>query len=142
MMMLGPVQFRLVGLNPQTISIKREIPFAEHKVIGAEPIKEYTGPGSEEIKIKGKVFPYSQTGRGGISGIAALKAARDAAIPLPLVRANGGGGGWYLIEEVEEEHEMLSASAVGREIEFSAKLCSVGTPGAAVFGQILGLFGL
>lgn len=140
--MLGPVQFQLVGLNPQQLTIKREIPFAEHKVIGAEPVKEYTGPGSQEIKIKGTIFPYSSTGRGGLSGLAALKAARDAAIPLPLVRADGGGGGWYLIEEVEEEHDLLSPSAVGREIEFSAKLCSTGTPGASVFGQILGLFGL
>lgn len=142
MMMLGPVQFKLVGLNAQKLTIKREIPFAKHKVIGAEPVKEFTGPDSEEIKIKGTIFPYSQSGRGGLSGISALKAARDAAIPLPLVRADGGGGGWYLIEEVEEEHDMLSPSAIGREIEFSAKLCSVGTPGAGVFGQILGLFGL
>lgn len=141
MMMLGPVAFQLRGLNPTKISYERKIPFAEHKVIGSEPVKEFMALGSKEVEIEGTIFPFSQTGIGGLEGIAALEIARDSAIPLPLVRADGGASGWFLIEEVKSKHDTLAATGVGREVEFSAKLCSSGTPSAGSLARIFGLFG-
>jgi phage protein U len=142
LMMLGPVQFRIQGLNPQGIQTERSVPFAEHKVIGSEPVKEFMGAGNEKIKIKGTIFPFHSSGAGGLGGVAALKAARDAAIPLPFIRGGNGGGGWYLIESVDVDESSLASNSTGREISFTVSLCSVPTPGSGILGQVLRLFGV
>ena len=139
---IGPVQFRLVGLNTQEIKHSRKIPYADHKVVGAEPIKEFMGPDNAELEISGTVFPYAESGRGSLQGIAALEVARDSAMPMPVVRGDGYVFGWYVIEEVKQEHGTLSAQGIGREVKYTVKLCSVGSPGIGGIGAIFTLFGL
>jgi phage protein U len=135
---VGGVQFSNGPLNPQEIERSGKVAFGVHDVLGAAPVFEHTGFDAENMTVKASVYPLST---GGAPLLDVLGAARRAAIPLPVIRGDGVPLGWYVIEEVSQTHSMLDEGGLGREIEVTAKLRSVGTPDIAMAPQIFNLLG-
>ena len=136
--MLGPALFEIAPMALDKLTIGRKIPFASHDVLGAEPILEDMGPDNQTVTLDGKLKPDHF---GGLGELEALKLARDAATPLPLIRGDFMPLGFFLIEEVEEKHESINEFGIGREIEVEVKLRSVAAPGIGAAGAIFRLFG-
>ena len=135
--MIGPALFTIAPMNAQKHSLSRKIPFAEHAVLGAEPVLEDMGPENASMKVEGVLHPEHF---GGLGQLEALKIARDAATPLPVMRGDFMPMGFFVIENVEEKHDYLNQSGGGREITVEVTLKSVATPGIGAASSILGLF--
>lgn len=134
--MLGPVVFDL-KVNPQTLSLTTETPFAKHDVVGSAPIREFMGEGDGTFDISGVVFPHHFGGR---EGLALLETARQGHTPLPFVRGNLVPFGWVLIEKLTIEDKEIGQFGIGMEIGFSASLVKSEGPSIAMAGAILSLF--
>lgn len=137
-LMIGPALFEIAPLSLQKFSLSRKYPFASHDVMGAEPVLEDMGPENASITVEGCLKPEHF---GGLGELEALKTARDAAIPLPVVRGDFTPLGFFVIEEVEEKHETINEFGIGREIEVEVKLKSCASPGIGMAASILRLFG-
>lgn len=137
-MMLGPTRFEISPMAMQKFKMGRKIPFASHDVLGAEPVLEDMGPDNESVSIEATLKPEHF---GGLGELDLLKEARDAAVPLPLMRGDFSPMGFYVIEELEEKHDHLNELGIGREIEIEIKLKSVATPGPDLAFAILNLLG-
>lgn len=136
-LLIGPALFRIEPMSLQKLSMSRKIPFAEHAVLGAEPVLEDMGPENESVTVSGVLHPAHF---GGLPELEILKMARDGALPLPVTRGDFRPLGFFLIEEVEEKHDMIGFKGVGRVVEVEVKLKSVATPGVGMAAAILRLF--
>lgn len=135
---VGPVMFQIAPLNPQGIDMGGEVRFASHDVLGAEPQLEHTGYKSGTLEIKGVMFPETF---GGMSSLEVIRAAKAAAVPLPVIRGDFSALGWFVIESSDEKHESLNQYGIGKEITVTLKLKQVGSPGIGLVGAIFSLFG-
>jgi phage protein U len=136
-MSLGPVVFSL-KLDLQSISQKEKSSFAKHDILGSSPVYEDTGEEEGTITLKGTLMPYFL---GGLSGIAALQAARLQKVPLPLMRGDGLPMGWVLIDAIDRDDTELDANeGIGNSIDYTVSLIKVGTPGIDSAESILRIF--
>ncbi|RWM29394.1 phage tail protein [Mesorhizobium sp.] len=136
LMSLGPVVFDLVA-NLTQHENKAASAFAKHEVIGTSPIYESTGDDESPFTLKGVIHPAHF---GGMGTLATLEAARQAAVPLPLMRGDFTPLGWVLIQNVTQTNDYLDPQGIGREIEFTVELLRVGSPGVGMASSILRLF--
>lgn len=135
---LGPVVFNLTN-DLQGFSEKEASHFAKHEVIGTSPVYEDTGDDESTVTLKGTLHPYLF--KGALSGLAALRAARAAKIPLTMTRGDYKPMGWFLINEISAEHSTLHPlDGVGQEIEYTVELLRAGPPGAGGAETLLRLF--
>lgn len=135
-MSLGPVVFDLVSnltdTEGETVSA-----FAKHEVVGSPPVYEAMGDDEGTFTLTGVIHPEHF---GGLGTLATLEAARQAAVPLPLMRGDFTPLGWVLIESLSEQSGYLNHHGVGREIQFSVSLIRVGKPSANLAPSIMRLF--
>jgi len=136
LMSLGPVVFDLV-VNLTETSSSEQTSVAKHDVVNAPPTYELMGDEESTFTLSGVIHPEHF---GGLSGISALKAARAAQTPLPLMRGDFRPLGWVIIDTIETQEEHLNSRGVGRRITFTVDLIAVGTPGSGLAGAILRLF--
>ncbi|WEJ60418.1 phage tail protein [Devosia sp. FJ2-5-3] len=136
-MRLGPVEFDL-AVNPQEVTRKTQTPYAVHPVVGARPIREFTGEGDGTFSITGVVFPHHFGG--GRLGLAALEIARQAHTPVPFMRGNLVPLGWVLIEALEISDSEIGQFGIGTEVGFTATLVLTDRPTVALAPAILSLF--
>lgn len=134
---LGPVIFNL-KFDLQGIEQSAKSSFAKHDVMGAAPVYEDTGDEESTVTLKGTLYPYFF---GGLNGLAALEAARQAKVPLPLMRGDYIPIGWFVIDRITRSDAELDASeGIGREIEYSVDLLRVDNPGSGGAEAVLRLF--
>jgi phage protein U len=134
---LGPVLFD-IKVNPRSVEESEESAFAVHEVVGTGPVYEDMGEGQATFSLSGKIYPEEF---GGLAGITALKAARVAKTPVPLIRGDFVPQGWFLINSLRAGHGMINEWGVGREVDFEVELFRTSTPGAGQAASILRLFG-
>ena len=136
LMSLGPVVFDLVfnltGHDGKTASA-----FAKHEVLGSSPIYEGTGEDEGTCTLSGVIHPAHF---GGLGTLSVLEAARQAAVPLPLMRGDFTPLGWVLIQNLTQKNDYIDEKGVGREIQFTVELLRVGTPDVGMASSILRLF--
>jgi len=102
-MALGPFAFEALGFGLQDISSNLQTPWADIAVAQTLNQQQWTGPTSEEIAIKGVLFPEEF---GGGASLAGIKSAAKAGTPLFLVSgdaAAGFVGGQFTVQSVTED---------------------------------------
>jgi phage protein U len=131
LMVLGPVVFEIAPVNIQKWERDGQTKFVEHKVVGAEPIYEFTGAGERNIELKGKLFPEHF---GGLSAMDVLEGMRRSGQPQHLMRGDGYPVGWVLVEKFKEDHGTLNGVGVGREVEFTIQciICNPPSPSSYI----------
>lgn len=137
LMQLGPVTFDALVSNLTETDLEVGASFARHDVIGGEPIYEAMGGDGDSIELAGTIHPEVY----GVNGaIAKLEAAKQAQLPLPLMRGTFEPIGWVVIDKLKRGDRTLSSFGYGREINFSVSLIRVGTPSMSLATSIIGLF--
>jgi phage protein U len=137
LMQLGPVTFDAIVSNLTETDLEVASSFARHDVVGGEPIYEAMGGAGDSIELAGVIHPTVF----GVNGaIAKLEAAKQAQLPLPLMRGTFEPLGWVVIDKLKRGDRSLSQYGYGREISFSVSLLRVGTPAASLATSIIGLF--
>lgn len=134
---LGPIVFNLKN-DLQTIDQDVSSSFAKHDVMGAPPVYEDMGDDEGTVTLKGTLHPYFFGGA--LKGLSALEAARQAKVPLPLMRGDYVPIGWFLINKISRSDAELSPEGIGNQIEYSVELLRAGSPGASGAEAVLRLF--
>jgi uncharacterized protein len=116
----GIIQFRVFPLNFNELDHRTGTSWAKKEVVEAPPLREWTGEDDEEIRIRGKVFPYRI---GGFTQLEAFDNERRAGRPHALVRGGAEGGrslGWFICDSLNRKHDYIGSEGVGRQINFEA----------------------
>lgn len=99
-MALGPFMFRAHGFGYNGLGRKLDTTWAEIETAGRFNALQWTGPRSEEISIKGVLFPQEF---GGTVTLEAIKLAAKNGLPLMLVSLGGKIFGRHAIQMIEED---------------------------------------
>lgn len=130
-MMLGAHAFEALGFGYQDVTRALDTAHAEVPLAGGMNATQWTGPGSDEITIRGVIF--SQFG-----GQASLEGLRQDALsgkPLMLVSGAGSGGvisGYYTVQAINEDRSFHDRAGRPARNAYTIKLraYSVGPGGA------------
>lgn len=138
-MSLGSFAFEALGFAYEEVARTLETPWAESAVAQRFDVQQWTGPRSDEVTIKGVLFPIEFGGAGSLEGI------RQAAISgTPLMLASLGGRiyGNFTVQRVTEDrsyHDRQGAPAKNAyQITIKAYDGNAGT-GGITLGGILSL---
>jgi phage tail protein len=118
----GLVQFKIFPLNIHEFDHSTSSSWAKKDIVESIPHREWTGEDDEEIRFRGRVFPYRI---GGMTSLDALDNYRRAGYPHVLVRGGAGADegrplGWFVIDRLIRKHDHLGADGYGRVINFEA----------------------
>jgi len=142
-MMLGSFAFEARdGLGYEGVSRKIQTPWADVAVAQTFNQQQWTGPTSEEITIKGVLFPLEYGGQTSLDGIIA---AATAGTPMMLVSGDIFAGlihGTYTVQSVDEDKSYHTQAGTARKNAYSISLKKYGQSGASsMFSPIFNLFG-
>ncbi|MCZ8098836.1 MAG: phage tail protein [Burkholderiales bacterium] len=138
--MLGPVAFEIAPFNVTGGKFKGDFDFAEHKVLGSEPLYENMGGGSRTRSIKGVTFPNSANFEGGMAIVDVVEGMRRAGVPYHLFRGDFTPLGWFLITEFSADEDMLNFNGVPGELKFDLSLTQCDAPSVNDFVSIIAGF--
>jgi phage protein U len=102
-MMLGGFGFESRGFSYNDIGRRVNTQWADIPVASVLNRQQWTGPTSEEVTIRGVLFPVEFGGQASLDGIVA---AATAGIPLMFVSGDAAAGlihGMYTIQSVNED---------------------------------------
>ena len=133
-MSLGGIAFQAMGFGYTDLSRNLATPHAALEVANAFEVLQWTGPKSEDITIKGAVFPEAW---GGMDSLEALRARAKAGRVMTLATADGTIRGSYVIEGIDDEHTVIDARGTPRKASYTIKLKHRGR-GQASFGVSVG----
>lgn len=142
-MALGPFGFESIGFHFDALSRSVNTAWAEIDVVQSLDAQQWTGPKSDEITIKGVLFPREFGGQASLDGIIA---AAKAGEPQMLVSGDAAEGriyGYHTIQSVEEDRGFIDRAGVARKNAYSIKLKLYEgdvTSGGGI-GSLLSLFG-
>ncbi|CDZ43108.1 Putative bacteriophage P2 tail protein [Neorhizobium galegae bv. officinalis] len=144
-MTLGSFAFEAIGFGYDTVSRRVQTPWAEIAVAQTLNQHQWTGPTSEEVSIRGVLFPAEFGGQDSLDGI--IASAMSGA-PLMLVSGNDAEGvihGTFTIQSVDEDRSFHDARGQPHRNSYSIALKRYGqggaTDAAATLPPILSLFG-
>lgn len=119
MMQLGSFQFGVSTAAYQELTRRAGRRWAAIPRVGQLDALQDLGPESEQIELRGVVFPEYRAGTGQVQ---ALRDLLDQAEPLQLVDGLGNVWGTYVIQAVDERQEAFAAAGVARVQEFTVSL--------------------
>jgi phage protein U len=130
LMSWGPLQFDVVRTNIHEWGRATSADWAKHEVLGAPIQKEFTGPGDDELVLRGRVFPMfirmhfqgpQQAGANpGLTELELIQTYQDAGVPQMMVRGDGVVMGWYVLERFNQDHSFLDPQGRGKIVGFEA----------------------
>jgi hypothetical protein len=145
-MMLGAFAFEAIGFGYDGVQHKVQTPWADVAVAQTLNQQQWTGPTSDEVTIKGVLFPVEHGGQGSLDG---LIAAAKAGVPLMLVSGDDMQGtihGTYTIQSIDEDRSYHTAFGAPRRNAYSIQLkrygqsAGGGGSGGGLFAPILDIF--
>ena len=142
-MMLGGFAFEARDrLGYEGVQRKVQTPWAEIKVAQTMDQQQWTGPTSEEVTIRGVLFPQEYGGQASLDGIIA---AAQAGTPMMLVSGDDYEGvihGMFTVQGIDEDRSYHNAAGAPRKNSYSITLKRYGqsTAGGGLFAPILNLF--
>ncbi len=140
LMMIGPVQFKIVPFSLMEYGHSHEAVYAEKAVIGAGPVLEWTGDGPETWSVRARLFPERF---GGLGALTILDAARRLGRPQYMMRGDGRLMGWVVITGVNERSTYLDRDGVGKIVDVDITVRRSPTPMAgSYFSLMAGALGL
>lgn len=122
MMALGAYRFAVTTAGMDKIERTRKWRWASLDVIGAPPVKQFTGPGEDEVSIEGVIFPHFA---GGVRQVDAMSSQAGTGQPLNLVDGMGRYWGRFAITEAKETRSVLMSDGAPRKIDFTINLTRV-----------------
>lgn len=141
-MALGPFAFEAIGFGYDGVQRRVQTPWADVAVAQSLNQQQWTGPTSEEITIKGALFPAQYGGQESLDGIIA---AAMSGTPLMLVSGDailGAVHGTFTVQSVDEDKSFFTASGTPRKNAYSIVLKRYSqSGGGGLFSPILNLFG-
>lgn len=130
-MALGAFAFEAVGFGYEGVSRKVNTQWSSISVAQSLDQQQWLGPTSDEVTIKGVLFPAELGGQGSLDGIIA---AAMAGSPMMLVSGSMAAGtihGTYTIQAVDEDRSFHTADGTPRRNAYSISLKRYDEGGAA-----------
>ena len=122
---LGPFRFSSPhGLNYNRLGRRFEYRWIPQMRIGRRPAEQFLGPGEEDLRIHGVLFPHAY---GGYSQLNGMRDYAETGIPLPLASAQGYYFGPWCIRMIIDEQEFFHPNGDPRRVEFDMGLVAYGT---------------
>jgi phage protein U len=138
-MMLGGFGFEAIGFGFDGLSRNVNTPWADIAVGQTLNQQQWTGPTSEEVTIKGVLFPVEHGGQGSLDGIIA---AANGGAPMMLVSGNSAQGtihGTFTVQSVQEDRTYIDRRGNARRNAYTITLKRY-SGGAATGGGLFSLF--
>lgn len=133
-MMLGDRAFEALGFGYQDVTRALDTAHAEVPLAGGMNATQWTGPGSDEITIRGVVFAQF----GGQDSLDGLRQDALSGAPLMLVSGTAGEGaisGYYTIQAINEDRSLHDAAGRPAKNAYTIKLRAYpAEPGSAPGG--------
>jgi phage protein U len=92
--------------------------------VGRRPAMQFMGPGVEELRIHGIIYPHAY---GGYSQLNGIRSTAMTGMPLGLADAKGIYYGPWCIRMVLDEQEYFHPNGDPRRVEFDLDLAAYGT---------------
>lgn len=142
-MMLGGFAFEAMGFGYDGLGRSVQTPWVEVDVAQRLDALQWTGPKSDEVTIKGVLFPAEFGGQGSLEGVIA---AALSGVPLMLVSGTAAAGmihGRFVVMSVEEDRSYIGADGRARRNGYSIKLArhGDGIGLAAMVAAFVSIFG-
>lgn len=121
-MMLGSFGFEALGFGYDGVQRRLQTPWADVAVAQDFNQQQWTGPASEEVVIKGVLFPVELGGQGSLDGIAATA---SAGVPMMLVSGSEAAGlihGMFTVQSVDEDRSFHTARGTPMRNAYSITL--------------------
>lgn len=125
-MMLGDFAFESLGFGFDNTTKKTNTPWVDVAVAQSRNKQQWTGPTSEDVVIKGVLFPEELGGQNQLDGI--VKQANTGVVMM-LVSGDTGNGvihGEYTVQSVDEDGTFHTAAAAPRRNAYSINLKKYG----------------
>lgn len=100
-MMLGPFPFEVVGFGYTDLQRRVQTPWADIAVAQGLNQQQWTGPTSEDVSIRGVLFPREFP-----ASMSGIVASANAGTPLMLVSGDAAEGlihGMFTVQSVDED---------------------------------------
>ncbi|MCO5153395.1 MULTISPECIES: phage tail protein [unclassified Shinella] len=141
-MMLGSFGFEALGFGFDTVQRRLQTPWADIPVAQDFNQQQWTGPTSEEVTIKGVLFPVEFGGQESLDGILA---AASAGMPMMLVSGSEAAGvihGMFTVQGVEEDRSFHTrrGTPMRNAYSISLKRYGGGLSGSSLLTGIVDIF--
>ena len=142
-MALGPFAFEAIGFHYDGLARSVNTSWSDIEVAQRLNAQQWLGPTSDEVTIKGVLFPFEFGGQGSLDGVIA---AAEAGEPMMFVAGDAADGriyGYHTIQGVDEDRGFIDRAGVARRNAYQIKLKrydgEVGAAGA--IASLLSLLG-
>lgn len=140
-MALGPFAFEALGFGYEGVQRKVTTPWTDMQVAQSLNQMQWMGPTSDEITIKGVLFPVELGGQASLSG---LVEAATSGMPLTLVSGDMSEGiihGVYVVQSIDEDRSYFTSYGEARRNAYSISLKKYQGGGAGgLLSNIINLF--
>ena len=124
LMGLGPFRFHSPrGMNYNRLARRFEYRWVPQMRVGRRPAEQYLGPGEEELRIHGILFPHAY---GGYNTLNSMRDAAQVGTPYGLADAVGVYYGPWCIRMILDEQEFFLPNGTPRRVEFVVELVNYG----------------
>lgn len=121
-MMLGPYAFEAIGFGYEGVGRRVQTPWADIPVAQTGNRQQWTGPTSEEVTIRGVLFPEEFGGQAQLDGVIS---SANAGVPMMLVSGDAVEGivhGMFTVQAVDEDRSFHTAHGAARRNGYSISL--------------------
>lgn len=141
-MMLGGFAFEAMGFGYDGLGRSVQTPWAEIDVAQGLDAQQWTGPKSDEITIKGVLFPAEYGGQTSLDGLVGAALAGRKMMFVSGTASAGRIHGWFTVQSVEEDRTYIDAAGVARRNAYSIKIKRYGDGGSleALIATFISLF--
>jgi phage protein U len=147
-MMLGAFAFEAIGFGYDAVTRRVQTPWADVAVAQTLNQQQWTGPTSDEVSIRGVLFPVEFGGQAQLDGIIA---ASMAGLPMILVTGDEAQGvihGTFTVQSVDEDRSYHTLYGAARRNAYVISLKRYGQDDAtgsggstSILQPIIDLFG-
>ena len=138
-MALGAFAFESHGFGYDALTRRINTPWADQEVVQGLNQQQWTGPTSEEVTIRGVLFPVEFGGMGSLDGIIA---AANSGQALMLVSGSGAQGvihGSFTVQSVDEDRSLHTAAGIPMRNAYAIMLKRYGRS-AGVLSSVISIF--
>lgn len=134
-MMLGGFAFQALGLGYQDVQRRVETPWADVPVAQGLNAQQWTGPTSEQVTIRGVLFPAEFP-----ASVSGIVAAANSGVPLMFVSGDADEGlvhGTFTVQAIDEDRSFHDAAGRAWRNAYTLTLKRHDQPGAGGIGSML-----
>ncbi|MBN9443696.1 MAG: phage tail protein [Bosea sp.] len=142
-MALGPYAFEAIGFHYDGLSRSVNTSWSDIEVAQRRNAQQWLGPTSDEVTIKGVLFPFEFGGQDSLDGVIS---AAEAGEPMMFVAGDAAAGmiyGYHTIQGVEEDRSFIDRAGIARRNAYQIKLKRYDgeVDASGVVGSLLSLLG-